>query len=73
MNIKEIRKRLKLSQQEFANICGLSRVYISNLENGKIKNPGVNTLDQIRKSIENYIFFTKDVKYSVQDIRVNTG
>lgn len=67
MNIKEIRKKLKMSQQEFADICGLSRVYISNLENGKINNPGINTLNQIRSAVEKYIFFTDDVKYSIQE------
>ncbi len=56
MNIKKIRKKLKISQQEFAKICGLSRTYISNLENDKIHNPGIKTVETIKKSIIDYIF-----------------
>lgn len=61
MNIKSIRKKLHLSQEEFAKICNVSRVYISNLENNKINNPGSKTLEQIRKAVENYIFFDNNV------------
>ena len=56
MNVKAIRKKLHLSQDEFAKICGLSRVYISNLENNKVENPGSKTLEQIKKAIHDYIF-----------------
>ena len=56
INVKAIRKKLKMSQEEFAKICDLSRVYISNLENGKIKNPGINTIEGIKKSVIDYIF-----------------
>lgn len=59
MDIKDIRKKIKMSQREFALMCGVSRVYISNLENNKIKNPGSKTLGQIKKSVEEYIFLNK--------------
>lgn len=67
INVKAIRKKLHLNQQEFAKICGLSRVYISNLENGKVKNPGIETIDKIKKSVTSYIFFNDDVQYIEQD------
>lgn len=56
LNVKSIRKKLKMSQSTLANICGLSRVYISNLENNKIYNPGIKTLEKIKKAIIDYIF-----------------
>lgn len=66
MDIKNIRKKLNMSQQEFGNLCGVSRVYISNLENNKINNPGSKTLRQIEESINNYIFFSNDVNHTQQ-------
>ena len=67
MNLKQIRKRLHLSQAEFAEICQISRVYLSNLENDKVDNPGSKTLENIKQSIIEYIFFGKDVKNTKQE------
>lgn len=66
MDIKDMRKKLKMSQREFSDLCGVSRVYISNLENNKIKNPGSNTLKQIEESVKNYIFFSQNVNQTQQ-------
>lgn len=35
MQLKEIRQRKKLSQNQLANLCGISQNYISELESGK--------------------------------------
>lgn len=59
MDLKQIRKRLHLSQTEFADICKISRVYLSNLENNKVDNPGSKTLENIKKAIIDYIFLGK--------------
>lgn len=39
MNIKKIRKNLGLTQQDFADEIGISRVSLSGYETGKIKIP----------------------------------
>lgn len=66
MDIRNIRKKLNMSQQEFSDLCGVSRVYISNLENNKINNPGSKTLKQIEESVNNYIFFSDNVNHTQQ-------
>ena len=42
-NIKHYRKIKRISQQSLANICGLHRTYISDLENAKC-NPTLSVL-----------------------------
>lgn len=43
VNIKRYRKMQRISQQSLANMCGLHRTYISDLENAKC-NPTLSVL-----------------------------
>jgi transcriptional regulator with XRE-family HTH domain len=49
--IKSIREERGLSQEEFSNLIGLHRTYISPLENGK-KNPSLTTIFRILDKLE---------------------
>ncbi len=44
--IKKLRKKLKLSQLEFAELIEISQTYLSQLENGKAV-PAIKVLDRI--------------------------
>ena len=46
--IKNLRKSLNISQEEFAFRCGMDRTYITSLENGK-RNISIVNLDKITK------------------------
>ncbi len=50
MNIKRYRRSRRLSQQSLADMCGLHRTYISDLENAKC-NPTLSVLMVIAKSL----------------------
>ena len=47
--IKELRKRLGLSQEEFAFKCEMDRTYITSLERGK-RNISLENLEKIAKA-----------------------
>ena len=49
--VKEVRKNLSLSQEEFGNKIGLSKSGISNIENGT-RNPSVNLLKRLADGME---------------------
>lgn len=49
--IKELRKKLGLSQEEFAFKCELDRTYITSLERGK-RNVSLENLDKIAKAFD---------------------
>ena len=59
-NLREYRKEARISQKVLANDIGISRVYLSNIENGKVK-PSVEIACKIamrlNKKVEE-IFFT---------------
>ncbi|MFH1608636.1 MAG: helix-turn-helix transcriptional regulator [Patescibacteria group bacterium] len=44
--IKEIRKIKKMDQSTLATNCGISRTYLSQIENGK-RNPNISILEKI--------------------------
>jgi transcriptional regulator with XRE-family HTH domain len=50
--ICEIRKKKKISQIEFAKMCGISRVYISRIENGHQVQPSQVILDKMCKVLD---------------------
>lgn len=50
INIRKIRKERGLSQEEFAEICGLHRNYLSSIERGE-RNITLDTLSQISNAI----------------------
>ena len=63
--IKQLRKSLNMSQEEFAFRCGMDRTYITSLENGK-RNISIVNLEKITKALNTtlssfFVFENKDV------------
>jgi len=50
INLREIREKRGLSQEDFAEVCGLHRNYLSSIERGE-RNITLNTLSQISAAI----------------------
>ncbi|MBS1527473.1 MAG: helix-turn-helix transcriptional regulator [Bacteroidetes bacterium] len=48
--IKNLRKQRKQTQQEFAERCGITQTYLSQIENN-LKEPNMSTLDEISKEL----------------------
>ena len=67
-NIKRIRKTAGISQQELADMSGVSKAQISRLENGEHSNPQINTIVSIASnlgvSIEEIIYGDKTESFS---------
>lgn len=51
LNVRKYREARGLSQEAFADHCGLHRTYISGVERG-IRNPTVVVLDRIARALE---------------------
>lgn len=49
--LKDIRRKNKITQVKLRELTGLSQGYISDLENGEIKNPTDETLDKIASAL----------------------
>jgi transcriptional regulator with XRE-family HTH domain len=47
LRIKELRERMGWTQEQLAQFSGYSRVYINDLENGRIANPSVNAIKKL--------------------------
>lgn len=61
-NLKKLRKERDLSQEDFADKCGLHRTYIGGLERGE-RNPTLSTMVRIAKTFEiNISQLLKDIK-----------
>jgi|TARA_B100001063_G_scaffold243223_1_gene273414 transcriptional regulator with XRE-family HTH domain len=45
--IKELREEKRLTQEELATTCGISRVTLGKIEQGKLGNTSVKTLDLV--------------------------
>jgi transcriptional regulator with XRE-family HTH domain len=52
--IKELRSKRALSQEDFADICGLDRTYISGIERG-IRNVSLKNIEIIANALETNI------------------
>lgn len=67
-NIKRIRRTVGISQQELADMSGVSKAQISRLENGEQNNPQINTVVSIASnlgvSIEEIIYGEKSESFS---------
>lgn len=50
-NIRELRLSKKLSQEELADICGLHRTYISDIERGN-RNISIDNIEKIAKGLD---------------------
>lgn len=50
-NLKKIRNKEKITQIEIANILGVNRSFISNIENGK-NNPTLSTITNLAKALK---------------------
>lgn len=51
LRVKELRLKSGLSQESFADKCGLDRTYISGIERG-IRNPTLSVIQVIAKGLE---------------------
>lgn len=49
--IRKLRHQRDLSQEQFANLCGLDRTYIAGIEQGK-RNVSIVNLDKIARAFE---------------------
>ncbi len=49
--IRKLRHQRDLSQEQFANVCGLDRTYIAGIEQGK-RNVSIVNLEKIAKAFE---------------------
>lgn len=49
--IRKLRHERNLSQEQFANLCGLDRTYIAGIEQGK-RNVSIVNLEKIAKAFE---------------------
>ena len=47
--IKELRINARLTQEELADMVGISRIYLSELENGRKTNPSTKLLKKLTK------------------------
>ena len=62
--IKELREKMKMTQEELAEKSGVSRVTISGLENGSNRATTTKTLQNIARALEvtiDQIFFNEAV------------
>lgn len=50
-NIREFRLSKQLSQEELADICGLHRTYISDIERGN-RNVSIDNIEKIAKGLD---------------------
>ena len=55
-NIKQLRKSKGLTQESFANETGISRSYLSDLENNR-KSPTIETLEKIARKMNTSLKF----------------
>lgn len=51
ITIKNIRKQKKLTQKEFASLCGITQTYLSQIENNS-KEPNLSTLKSISHNLD---------------------
>lgn len=57
--IKLLRLERSLSQRDIERVSGICRSHISNIESGKIGNPGLQTLEKVAKALKvsiSYLF-----------------
>lgn len=62
--IKELREKMKMTQEELAEKSGVSRVTISGLENGTDRTTTTKTLQNIARALEvtiDQVFFDESV------------
>ena len=50
--IREYRQATQMTQQEFADLAGMTRASVEAIENGRIENPGMETLIGIAKAMD---------------------
>lgn len=63
--LTDIRQNMGLSQEEFAEQCGIHRTYLGNLERGE-KSPTLNTIAKIAENLNMKIkdFFKEDDEWN---------
>ena len=49
--VAELRRKQNISQEDFAELCGVHRTYIGALERGE-KSPTLNTIEKVSKGLQ---------------------
>lgn len=65
-NVKKIRKERKLTQSELAKRMGISRSYLSDIENNR-KNPSKRTLDSLAEKLDVSFIYLTTLEYNQND------
>ena len=68
--IRILREEKKLTQEELANICGISRVTLGKVEKGELGNTSVKTLDLILDSLGFEIEFKTKQNFGVSSTSI---
>lgn len=71
-NIRAIRKERKLTQEEFAKQAGISRSYLSDIENNR-KNPSTKTIETLADKINVTLYYVLTGKKSFLDRDFSEG
>lgn len=66
-NIKKIRKERKLKQEELAKQIGISRSYLSDIENNR-KNPSIKTIESLADKLNVTVFYLTTGKKMMADL-----
>ena len=66
--VRELRKANNLTMSELANICKISQSYISDLENGKIKNPSISKIYRISNALGAPTGYLLDIEKKTYDL-----
>jgi transcriptional regulator with XRE-family HTH domain len=51
LNVRRLRMQRKLSQEDFADLCGLHRTYVGGIERAE-RNVTIKTLDRLAEALE---------------------
>lgn len=71
-NIKNLRKKAGLTQEEFSSLIGISRSYLGDLENDR-RNPSIETIKKISKLLNVSIIYLLTESPTFTDIEFSQG
>jgi len=72
-NIRKIRKSKKISINKLSELSGVSLGYLSDLENNKVTNPTINTLDKLSEVLKVPLeFLVSDSEMDKVDVEPET-
>ena len=70
--VKKNRIKKNYSQQQLANIIGVSKSYINKMEHGNTKQPNINILNRLATELEiDFVDLAESANYDIEDIIIN--